>query len=315
MVTFSFAVQMVILIAAGVIAKKTKVVDEHSTYKLGSMLINVGIPCLIIDSLNVEFNRDELLSSIVMVPVALITLAVLLLVGIVYGLFCRDKRYGAVGKFAMMFPNFTYIGMPVMQSLFGTLGLFQYTIFTAPIRIFFYSSPAFIFDQSGEGQKQRNLRWYLKVFTSPPLVGLYVGLIVYLCRIDLPGPVDEVLSSANTMTSTLGMIVCGMLMSEVKLKKLTRRPDLIILPLIANLAAPLLVMLSLMFLPFLNHMQVKIAVMYAALPFAAMLPVWVMKYMDDPKLLEDCSLYVLLSTVFSVGTMPLMSIIAEKVLP
>lgn len=311
MVAFLLAVQMLITMALGIITKKTKLVDAHMTTKFSSLLVNVGIPCLIMNSLNVEFNLEEFKSSLIMLLLALLVLLILFLCGAVYKHFSKDKMLGAIGQFGMMFPNYTYIGIPVMDALFGSSGVFLFTIFATPVRVFFYSMPAFLLDR--ERTEKRGLKETLKVFISPPLVALYVGLIRYFFQIPLPDVVSTVLKNMTSFTSTGGMLVCGMLMSDVKIKELIHRPSVLILPVLCNLITPLAVLGVMTLLP-VASLPLKVAVMYTSLPMAAMLPVWVMKYCNDPKIHETCSLYVMLSTVLSVGTLPLMAMLAEKVL-
>lgn len=311
MLAFFLAVKLLIMMALGVIAKKTKLVDNHTTVKLSSLILNIGIPCLIINSMNIKFDPEEFKSALVMIPLAVGVLLILFVVGLIYRRFVKDRMLGAACQFGIMFPNFTYIGVPVMETLYGASGLLLYTVFTAPVRIFFYSMPAFVLDVNHTGE--RGLKHTLKAFISPPLVALYIGLIIYLFQIPLPDFISDVLKSMTTFTSTAGMLVCGMLVADVDLKSILKRPTVLTFPLLANLVTPLIILAALMFLP-VDPLAIKVAVTFTSLPVATFMPAWVAKYGGDHEVLETCSLHILLTTVLSAATLPLMVYLTELAL-
>ena len=41
-------------------------------------------------------------------------------------------------RFSLMFTNFTFMGLPIVSELYGPEAVFNYVIFTLPVRIVFY---------------------------------------------------------------------------------------------------------------------------------------------------------------------------------
>ena len=219
MLALQLAIQMLLTMSLGFIARKAKLATDDTSASLSAILLNIGIPCIILDSLNVQFNAEQFRSGIVMLFVSVAVILLLFIVGLIYRKLQRDPVLGATGHFGIMFTNYTYVGVPVMQSLYGAEGLFLYTMFTLPLRIAFYSTPPFILS-SGKKEK-RGAKYYLKAFYSPPLVALYAGMIIYLCRIPVPETIGNVLSNAcahaaNRIGLTVDVNAAGFLVAVVE---------------------------------------------------------------------------------------------------
>ena len=139
-------------------------------------------------------------------------------------------------------------------------------------------------------------------------------MIIYLCKIPVPDTIGNVLSNVTTCSSVLGMMLCGMLIADTNAREVIHRPNLLIVPILCNLVTPMLVLLVGSLIP-IDPLPIKVGVAYTALPMAAMLPVWVLRYnQGNIELGETCSLYVMISTVLAIGTLPLMSYISDLIL-
>ena len=304
MIAFKLALQMLLTMFLGFIAKRSKIVDNHTVKRFSRLLFQIGIPCIILNSMNIHFDPQQFKSALIVFAMGFGVLGIIFICGTIYRKLCHRHMLGAIAQFGMMFPNYAFIGTPIMQALFGATGLFYYAVFTTPVRILYYSVPSFILDQNSKDKF--SAKELFAVFLSPQLIAVYAGLIIYLGRITLPDIVSNVLSNGSTFASTGGIMLCGMLIADCNPHDLFKNPTLFVLPLVKNVLLPVIVMLCVMFLP-VDPYASKVCVMYAALPLAAMLPIFVMKYTDDPKIHETCSLYVAISTVLSVGTLPLVS--------
>ena len=311
MLALQLAIQMLLTMSLGFIAVKTKLASDNTSQSLSAILLNIGIPCIILNSLNVEFNAEQFRSGVIMIFISVAVILLLFIVGLIYRKLQRDPALGAVGHFGIMFTNYSYVGIPVMQSLYGAEGVFLYTMFTLPLRIAFYSMPPFIL---GNKKEKRGAKYYLKAFYSPPLIAVYVGMLIYLCQIPVPETIGNVLSNVTTFSSVLGMMLCGMLIAGTNAREVLHKPNLLIVPILSNLVTPLMVLLIGSLIS-IDPLPIKVAVMYTALPMPAMLPIWVLRYYHgDIELGETCSLYTMISTVLAIGTLPLMSYLSDLIL-
>jgi len=304
------SLKLAVLILTGFAAVKLKVVDGHFRSALSKLIMNILLPCLIIDALYVDYSASELLNCGIILLVSCATLMILFLIGHVCFLITGKTELGRVLRYGVMFPNYTFIGLPVADALFGAQGVFYFTIFSVPVRIFYYSLPRFLLTTS-DGEK--GFAKTLKNIFSPPLVAVFIALVIYIAQIKLPIFIDSAISSLSSATSTFGMLLCGMILAEADVKKMFKNPKIFLLTFIRNFAAPVICLLAFVFLP-IDKLIIKVAIMYASLPAATLLSTFVLRYTGSEESAANASANTFLSTALSIVTIPVWAHIMEIII-
>ncbi len=314
MVALNLALQMAILICAGVLIMKVKLVGEDFPTNLSKFILNVSLPCLIVKSLNVSFSLSELWKFGSIILLALGVMALLFLLGTGAFFLLKKGSTGRIVRFGTIYPNFSFVGIPVVEALCGATGVLYFTIFTIPVRLIYYSSAKPLLGAKKEGPKNP-LRLRILHFFSPPIVAVILGLILYFFSITLPEPLTKAISAVSSTASPLGMLLCGMTLSKLELKNFFRHPKIFFLPLLRNLAAPALVLLLLCVLPLnLDPLVCRVVVLYSALPCAAMLTTFAVVYDPSPQARIESSVGVFSSTLLSVVTLPIFAALLDRFL-
>ncbi len=304
------SIKLALLVIAGFAAVKLKVVDRAFRNSLSNLITSILLPCLIIDSLNVEFSSSELLNCGVILLISLLTLVLLFIIGHIFFLLRGRSSFGRVIRYGTVFPNYTFIGIPVIEALFGAHGVFYFTVFTVPVRLLYYSSPQVLVAGRFEHENTAQL---LKNIFSPPLIAVFVGIILYVTQLRLPVFLSSTIAALSSSTSTLGMLFCGMILAEADFKNMFRHPSVFLLTLIKNFIAPAVCLAALMFLP-VDGLIIKIAVMYAAMPVATLLSTFVLRYSGSEENAANSAANTFLSTALSIVTLPLWAEIVNRVL-
>ena len=112
---------------------------------------------------------------------------------------------GRILRFGAMFTNFSFVGFPVVQQLYGDTGLLYFVIFTMPIRMVYYSSAQPLLAPPGVNIGKKSFRESLRGWFSPPVVAVFIGLALYLSGWRFPVPVDKAVASIGATASPLGM--------------------------------------------------------------------------------------------------------------
>jgi len=206
-------------------------------------------------------------------------------------------------RFSMMYTNFTFVGIPVIEALYGSAGVFYLVVFVVPYRMVYYSSAEPLLSPPGLVRAERTWKDKLKGWFSVPVIAVFVGLVLYLTQIQLPSPVAGVINSLGSCASPLGMLLCGMSLGKYPFRKLLR-PKYFWLPLVRNLLLPALV-LGLSLLVGLDKEVAQVAVMFMALPVASLIAAFTIQYDPDEETQFEAAAAVLLSTVFAAVTIPL----------
>ena len=309
MTAVTLSIQILLYVALGYLAQKLHLVDDKFGKSLSSLLLNITLPCTIVNSLCIPFAPDALKSCGVMLGLSVLWLALsFLLAQLIYQIGKRSPT-AKIFRFGAIFVNFTFIGMMVSEALYGSEGLFYYVVFTVPIRMLFYTLAKPMLAPPSE--ERPSLGKVCRGFLTPPVIAVFVGLVLYLTQLQLPEVLSGVISSVGAVSSPMGMILCGITLAKYTLKEVAK-PRYLLLPLYRNLLAPAIA-LALGLLLGVEPILAKILVIYAACPVASMLTAFTIQYAHDPAMELDASGSVFLSTVCCAVTIPLWSWILELV--
>lgn len=303
MTAASLSVQLILMVAVGLFAWRTHIVSGDFDKQLTSLLMKIALPCMIVRSMSGAFSWEELKNCGRLAVAALILWAVTFALGqLAFRLLGRGAS-ARIARFSMLYTNFTFVGIPVVEALYGDTGVFYFVVFLVPYRMIYYSSAEPLLSPPGLERRARTLPEKLKGWFSPPVVAVFVGLLLYITQWKLPAPVSGVINSLGSCASPLGMVLCGISLGKYDFRALLR-PKYLWTPLIRTLALPALT-LGLCLLAGLEGELARVAVIFTALPTASLLAAFTIQYDPSRDSQFEAAATVLLSTLLSAFTIPL----------
>ena len=303
MTAAKLAIQLILMLAVGLFVVRARIVGENFEKQLTSLIMKVILPCMIVKSMMGAFSWEALKNSGQLVLLAVAMLVITFALGQFVYVLMKKTPSARIMRFSMIFTNFTFVGIPVIEALYGDMGVFYFVIFVVPYRMVYYSSAQPMLSPPGHTLEKRSWKDKLKGWFSPPVVAVFVGLFLYLTQIQLPTPISGVINSLGSCASPLGMLLCGMSLGKYPIKKLLR-PKYLWLPLVRNLLLPALI-LGLALLVGLEQDIAQLVVMFASLPVASLLAAFTIQYDPNEETQFEAAAAVLLSTVFCAFTIPL----------
>ena len=287
-----------LLMAAGFFSIKLKIVTKEAGVSFSSFVLNIALPCLILNSFRRSFSRELLGEAGASLLIATAIYAFSLLIGWVYPYILRIKGpERGVHRYSVVLSNSGLVGFPVIEAVLGPLFLFHGSIFNIPSNIIAFSFGAWLIAK--EGGKAPAFSW--KVFLNPSIICTIAGFLMFLFAVPLPNPLEESISLVGNITTPLSMAVIGMSIAQADMKQLfgswrvyvTVLTRLIIIPALtfagcyaAGLRGPLLM----------------ISVIITATPAGLTTPIMASVYNVG---VEEAGAIVALSTVLCVITIPL----------
>ena len=313
MTAVKLAVEITLLVFLGFFIGKIKLLPDNFDEALSKFIIDVSLPCLIIVSLNKAFDPSLLSGLLTLIIMSFAMTAAYFIIGQIGYYIVGGGSSGRLVRFGTMFCNYTYFGMPVMNTLYGADGLFLYSIFAIPIRIiiYFFASVNFSGNGNTDGRK-RSAKEIVKLLISPPTAAAIIGLVLYFCSISLPDFLYNVMDSVGSVSSPLGMILCGLSLAHIELKNIFKFSKAFFTVFMRCIVAPALTLLVLSFTS-IDPAYIKIAVIYSALPIAAMTTSYIITYEKDSKAISESAVAILVSTLLSIATLPLFSFLLDKI--
>ncbi len=294
-----------IVMVAGYICKKSKILSTSSTKALSNLLTYITNPCLILCSLQMEYNSETLkrASYIFLLSVFVhTTMAV-----ISHFLFskCKSNTSRSVYSYALTYMNCGFMGYPIMMAIFGSQdGLFYGVIYTTVFNLFIWTHGIVIMNPQID-----KIPWK-KLICNPALIAAITSIILFLTRIMLPNTLKDGLTMLGDMTFPLSMIIIGSLLADMKLIKIFSQPSVYAFSFLKLLIVPcvMLVIAKLLHLP--EFISIT-AVTMCAVPSASKTAILAEVYDNDSAL---AARLVGVTTLFCLITLPFMLWLAQIVL-
>lgn len=281
------------MMMVGVILRKIKIITDEVNRGLSNILMNVALPCMILYSFNFKFSANMFKGAVmVFLYSALIHIALIILSKILYYKFKDSEKN--VYTFATVFSNCGFVGYPVIQGIYGSVGVFYTSIFTIPFNLFMYSYGVMLFT----GEKSfKNMKKNLK---NMPLISILLGTIIFLFSIRLPEPVINTLGSIGNMTTPLSMFIIGAMLADVSVKDVFKDLTIYYVNFIKLIAAPILIYFVLKFLD-ADKTLLYICVILVSMPTASLIGVLAERYNVNKAIASKCAF---LTTIMSLFTIP-----------
>lgn len=276
---------MLILMIAGVICRKTGIISENSNRELSSFVLKFVNPVMVFMSYQTEYDSRLVKNLLICFAIS----AILFLLSIVLSyVLIRDKkgRETEIERFSAIYSNCGFMGIPLVKAMFGMEGVFYLTAFITVFNLVVWTHGIILI--SGE----KNFRQVVKVFYSPVIISIALGLVFFFCRITLPEIVSRSLEYISELNTPLAMIVSGITMAGTNLKDLVKNFNIYRVCLIKLIIIPVIAVLALS--PFDMDEKVRLtAIVALSAPPAAMCTLQCIRYGKN-------SLYA--SEIFTAGT-------------
>lgn len=293
---FSRLIVLFIYIIVGFIAAKAGKVDEDVVKKVNTVLLYIGQPALIINS--VLSNHLEIGVGELGYIFLLALFMQLLLLGIAYALtplYVRKREDRGLFKFMTAFGNTGFMGFPVISAIFGEDAIFLAAVFLIPFFLASYSIGIIQIRGRESGQKL-SFRFLL----NPALVATFVGVILFFLRLPIPQEAVDACSGLAGTLIPLSMVAIGANIGMRKLSELVADWRIYALCLIKLIICPVIMFLVCRIFVS-NETYLGIMVVSAAMPSAVLASMFSTEYGKD---IHGASRGVFITTLFSLATIP-----------
>ncbi len=302
---FSQMLLLFALIALGFLAGKTRVLTAESNRHLTRLVLYITNPCTIVYSVLSGEAQLTIPELFMLTAIALaFFLALIALAHFVPRLLHVPQAHAGIYRFMTVFSNIGFMGFPVVRCVYGQGAVFYAAVFNLFFQFFAYTY--------GVRQVSRDTPLSFKMLLQPVILAALTAYLIYLtsarqaivsCR---PGRLlTDALGMVNGITSPLCMIVTGVGLSLVPLRRVLTNWRLYLLSIGKQILLPLAVYFLLS--PLVgNPLILGICVIMAAMPIATSATLFCARY-DGPG--DVAASGVFLSTLLSVPTVPILMMI------
>jgi len=285
-----------IILVIGFVAGKAGIIDSTGSKKLAGVMLYVASPMLVLKSFFISYDAEKLRNIAWMMGLSFLMFFVsILLSKLIYGRFPDDVS--TILRFAAIFPNGGYMGLPLLYALYGDDGVFYGSFYIVSFHTILWTYGYNMF--GGKRSKRETIR---KILTVPSIIAVFAGMIVFVSGIPVPSPVEEAVKYVGNMTMPISMLIVGSVISSARLREifsdwrvyLSCFVRLILMPLIA---------LAITKIPGIPSMPATVLATALTMPSAANTTVFSEMFDKDSLFAAKC---VSVSTLMSIITIPIL---------
>lgn len=305
--------KLFLILCLGFALARLELLDLHTKQKLTKILLYVTTPLMMIDAF---YDRMKMLDSRqddASVSVGMLFLysfafyLILILLSLLLTAAIRPpKEDRRLYIFMTIFGNVGFMGFPIVQSVYGTEGLFYAAILNSVFNIFVYTFGVVLMGGAGDeaggslGSRIKQIPWK-KLLLTPAVIGTAVGILIFVCRIPLPGILADTCGTLGDLTSPLAMLVVGANLSGMKLKEVFTNMRMNIYVLLRQIALPLVFWLIISRI--VSHpVLTPTLLLMSCMPVANTTALFATEYDGNEKL---ASQGIFMTTLFSLISFPL----------
>lgn len=286
------------LIVIGLILKKTGIIGTTGQKNITDLVVDLILPCNIIKSFMVEFSMDIARNFAGILLISILIQVVSVILGKI--LFARtpEGRQKCL-KYGTICSNAGFMGNPIAEGVFGSMGLTLASIYLIPQRIMMWSEGISIFTEAPSKKELTK-----KVLTHPCIIACGVGIVLMLTGWRPPVFASEVITSISNCNTAMSMMVIGMILADADPRTLVDK-DIIFYTVLRLAVMPFLVWLPCQLLG-VDSLVKGVSVLLAAMPAGATTSILASKYDGDA---EFAVKLVVFSTAASLISTPVWSML------
>lgn len=202
--------ELFLMILMGYIVVKAGLLKGDDSKVISKIVLYLIIPCVIINAFQVDYTSEKV-KELLLVFAASVLLQVVLLAAVwAVG---KILHLNEVETTSIYYSNSGNLIVPIVTFILGKEWVLYGCVFMSVQLVFIWTHGKNVLSREGK------MDWKKIVF-NVNMISVFVGVILFFTKIRLPGILNQTLSSVGSMIGPASMIVTGMLIAEMSLKKI-----------------------------------------------------------------------------------------------
>lgn len=286
---------LLVYLLIGAFCRKTGIITKESRVSYTSLIVNILLPALVLNSFNQDLSLEQLKTAGVVLVISFVICIVSYLLGkVLYFRYPHQTR--SILQYGTLISNSGFAGLPLIAMAYGELGLFYASIFIIPNRIFMWSAGISIFTDADFKTSMKT------VLLNPGIIAVWLGLVKMLFHIPISPVIGVSLRNVGNATMPLAMIIIGTILAEIDIRSIFIRSvsylSFVRLILLPGLTLVILKMMN------MDPLIIAVSVLLTAMPVGSTAAILAEKYGSDYEFGSKCVFH---STVLSLITVPLIT--------
>ena len=274
----------------GFVTAKAGIIDDHTRSSMSDLILCVFFPCTILMSF-LDTSLSQLSSLGVIFLISALTQVICFMLSR-YVLYRRvEPEQKKVLSYATIISNASFLGNPIIESIYGLGALVYSAVYLVPLRISLWTLGIAFFSGGKISLK--------KIVLHPCIIATFLGILSMLTDFTPPPLVSRLAISLGNCTTPVSMMVVGSVLGLVKPKQVFTTLTLYYAFVRLILVPVLIFGLLKIFRP--AQIVSGVSIILTATPAPVTVSILANKYGSDREL---ASKIVFVSTLLSIATIP-----------
>lgn len=292
-----------IIVIVGCLLIKTHLLTSDDGKVISKLVLYVVCPCTILNAFQIELTQDKLTGLMLsFLGAILVHIVYLILTKLLSSVF----HFMPVEKASLIYTNAGNLVIPLVSAVLGPEWVFYTSGYIVIQTILLWTHGK----NTVCNEKTYDIK---KIILNINVIAIFIGIVLFLSRIQLPDILLTTVSSIGSMVGPLSMLVIGMLIGHMNFKDILEEKRTYLICILRLIVYPL-VMIVIFHLSGMMQLHpyayeiLMITILAAAAPAAATITQFAQLYNKHP---GYTSLINVMSVVMCIVTMPLMIMIYE----
>lgn len=200
--------QLFLMILMGYILVKFGILKSKDSKTISVIVLYLVIPCVIINSFQVDYTVDKRNGLILAVVAAILIHVIFFILAKILG---KLFKFNSIERASIIYSNAGNLIIPIVAAVLGEEWVLYSCAFMSVQLVFLWTHCKMIISEQNEVD-------FKKIMVNINTISILIGIVLFISGIRLPEVLSETLGSVSKLIAPLSMIVSGMLMADVKLK-------------------------------------------------------------------------------------------------
>lgn len=295
-----------IMILPGYIITKLGMLQKHHTEGLATVITTVTYPCLVVTAMQMKYSSEVLNNCKYLVIIFFCIIVLSLIISRIIVHFVKlPASQASILAFMMTFGNTGFVGLPVLNGLFGKEAVFYGALCDSTFDLLMMSIGVALIRQAAAGEEKMTVLETVKSLINPCFIGVIIGLILYICKITLPPIIGGPVEAIGDVTSPLAMMVVGSHLARISFKDMFTSKYAYLVCLLKLLVAPAIAIILVKLFLGTGSLFTTVIILESAMPCAMFAVILSERYKAD---VQFATKGVMLTTILSLITIPIVAI-------
>lgn len=300
-IVFNEMLSLILMLALGFVCARRKYISKSSAIDISKLIVNVLNPALIISG---AFHARPTDSMQVLGKVAIISLLMflcLIAISYLYNIIMGNKKpHSGLYNLMMVFSNLGFIGMPIVQSLYGPSAIIYVSVFILIYNLLIYTYGIVIIQATGERLITLSRKEKISRILNPGVLSCIIAVLLVTFSIKPSVFCVNFFSYLANGAILLSLMMVGISLERFNLIDILNDTRVFTFSILKMLLIPLCTAMCVHFAGWTGVIP-GVLVLMISMPVGNMPTMLAMEYGADDSL---CAKGVAITTILSLVTLP-----------